>query len=57
MSKQWAPWSGAKFVVHDYGLYCLSVSHKNDARFIWVNDICLYLNNVRRSKMFCQRGP
>ena len=26
-------------VVFDFGLHCLPMSHKKDARLIWVNDL------------------
>ena len=38
----------------DLGLYCLHVSHKKDARLIWVNRFCFYIkeNNEELNEMF-----
>ena len=34
------------YAVSELGLHCLPMSHKKDARLVWVN-ICLYLFQTR----------
>ena len=48
VSKQWRPWSDAAFCgvwSSDLGMHCLPMSHKKDARLIWVNIILYKLLN------------
>ena len=37
VSKQWRPDQMPRIAVSGLGLHCLSMSHKKDARLIWVN--------------------
>ena len=37
VSKQWVPGQTLPSAAADLGLHCLPMSHKKDARLIWVN--------------------
>ena len=44
-SKQWRPDQTPHSVVSDLGLHCLPMSHKKDARHIWVKNAITLLSH------------
>ena len=42
VSKQWNPDQTSRSATSDLGLHCLPLSHKKDAKLIWVESITNY---------------